>query len=59
MILTKIKFNKQQQTILKKAFNHKEFTIKLYNMVMDMDIIDLNKKLNKIGYRLNIKLGEK
>jgi hypothetical protein len=54
------KFTEEQKEILKKAYNRKRFTKKLYNRVLNEDVTILERKLNKIGYMISIRLkGDK
>lgn len=50
------KFNKKQQNILKRAFGYRTFTEKLNDKIMNMNTDTIDKKLNKVGYRLKIQL---
>lgn len=53
-----MKFTDTQKQILKKAYKVKKYTKKLHNRIINEDIGVLNNKLNKIGYKLCIKVEE-
>lgn len=50
-----MKFTKEQEDILRKAYNRKRFTKKLYSKIMTEDITLLEKRLDKIGYKIYIR----
>lgn len=53
------KFSSHSKKILLKAFNQKVMTEKLMDKILSMDVILLQKKINKVGYNMKLNLVDK
>ncbi len=52
-------FNKETKKILNRVFKRKRFTKQFENEIKGMDIVDLGKKVNALGYQLSIKFVDR